>query len=67
LRVAEDVTGLVDADHLANVAAEVRMMPPSELAIGASDRRGIGFGIDAQNGVQGRQWTVLRSAGLRFE
>jgi hypothetical protein len=64
-RVAEDVPGLVDADHLGDVATEVRMMLPCELAISAADRCDVGFGIDTQNGVQGRQWTILQSAGLR--
>jgi hypothetical protein len=40
------------------------MVPPSEIPIGASDRGRVGFGLDAQNGVQGRQWTILRSQGF---
>jgi hypothetical protein len=64
-RVAEDVPRLVDADHLANVAAEVGVMPPSQLTIGAPDGGRIGVGLDTQNGVQGRQWKILQSAGFR--
>ena len=63
LRVAHDVPCIVDAGHVAGIAAEVRMMTPSERTIGASDRGRIGFWIDAQNGIQGRHWAVVRGCG----
>ena len=41
--VADDVPRIVDAGHVAGVAAEVRMMPPSERTIGVPDRGRVGI------------------------
>jgi hypothetical protein len=55
VRVAEDVPGLVDADHLADIATEVGMMPPSKRTIRASDHGRIRLLVDTKNFVQRRQ------------
>jgi hypothetical protein len=54
-RVSQDVPGIVEDHHLLRVAPEVRMVPPRERAVGASDRGRIRVLFDTENGVEGRQ------------
>jgi hypothetical protein len=63
--VAQDVPRFVDPDHLADVATEVRMMTPSEVPIGTTDRGAIGIRIDVENGVQAGHETILPITGSK--